>query len=161
MLRKASEEDNVNNVIHQTLHLLGFHSHLYQFWKDRANGFAAHPTVSKRIEIRGINKWALATPEVVKQARLEFGDEELKWVELEDGSNTVNAGSNWEKRNMLNDVMTRGCDVETTIYSKITLKAMEDTGWYTADLAKGQSIAWGYKAGPDFFQEKCVIDSVA
>ena len=35
---------------------------------------------------------------------------------------------------MYNDVMTRGIDVEGTIYSKITLAAMGDTGWYTVDL---------------------------
>jgi hypothetical protein len=38
---------------------------------------------------------------------------------------------------MLNDVMTSGLDVETSTISKITLKAIEDTGWYTVDDSFG------------------------
>lgn len=32
MIDYNSQEDNVSNLIHQTLHVLGFHTDLYEFW---------------------------------------------------------------------------------------------------------------------------------
>jgi hypothetical protein len=60
---------------------------------------------------------------------------------------------------MANDIMTRGWDVDGTTISKITLAAMEDTGWYDAVLSEGQSISFGYTQGDSFFNDKCVATS--
>jgi hypothetical protein len=109
-------------MIHQTLHALGFHNSAYEFWKD-GNG-DAHVEVTKKVATRGKSAWVLTTPNVVAQAALEFGYPELEYLELDVGGNVLVPGSNWEKRVMANDVMTRGFDVEGTIYSLITLKAM-------------------------------------
>ena len=59
---------------------------------------------------------------------------------------------------MFNDIMTRGADIEGTIISKITLAAMEDSGWYTPCYEFGSHITWGRNQGETFFTEKCVND---
>ncbi|MEE4247779.1 MAG: hypothetical protein V2I33_20450, partial [Kangiellaceae bacterium] len=73
----------------------------------------------------------------------EFGITGSEGLELDLGDNLGVPGSNWEKRVMANDVMTRGWDIESTILSKITLAAMGDTGWYDVVAGAGQSIAFG------------------
>lgn len=129
---------------------------LYEYWTDSSNSNAAWNKVAATIDIRGKRTYALHTAGVVAQANTEFGTT-LQFVELEIAANGTRPGSNWEKRIMYNDVMTRGVDIEGTIYSKITLAAMGDTGWYTVDLTKGQEIAWGRGKGDAFFESKCVM----
>jgi len=92
----------------------------------------------------------------VAQARAQFGYDTLESLELEVSPECEGSGSNWEKRIMFNDIMTRGVDVEGTIISKITLAAMEDSGWYTPNYDEGANITWGRNAGSNFFNEKCV-----
>jgi len=79
-------------------------------------------------------------------------------VELESTYLPNVAGSNWEKRIMYNDVMSRGLDFEDNLYSIITLLALQETGWYTADVTQGQEILWGRGRGCTFFDDLCIVD---
>ena len=149
-----SQEDNVSNLVHQTLHVLGFHSDLYPYWRQEDG--SCYDSVTKIVQTRGKNAYAIQTPNVVAQARAQFGYDTLESLELEVSPECEGSGSNWEKRIMFNDIMTRGVDVEGTIISKITLAAMEDSGWYTPNYDEGANITWGRNAGSNFFNEKCV-----
>lgn len=58
-------EDNVSNMIHQTLHLLGFHSSLYQYWTNSSDSNNAWAKVYDQVTIRGKCTYALHTTGLV------------------------------------------------------------------------------------------------
>jgi hypothetical protein len=105
--------------------------------------------------------WAIVTPKVLAQAQAEFDYAGLEALELDIGSSYSMAGSNWEKRIMANDILTRGNDIEGTIISQITLEAMADSGWYDATPGSGTKISWGYNDGEDFINNKCIDNGKA
>jgi hypothetical protein len=152
MISYNSPEDNVSNLVHQTLHVLGFHTNLYQFWA-KPNGVT---DITPAVSIRNKSTFMLVTDGVKASVQAEFGIASVDGLELDVGDNCNLPGSNWEKRVMANDIMTRGWDLEGTILSKITLAAMGDTGWYDVVSGAGQAISFGYNQGVDFMTEDCV-----
>ena len=160
IIESNSDEDNISMMIHQTLHVLGFHSKAYGLWRDPASGQPYETPAVKPAMVRGKSTYMITTPKALAQAKLEFGCEELEGIELEYSGNPDVAGSNWEKRIMYNDIMSQGLEFEPTLYSKITLHAMEDTGWYTADITYGQGIIWGKDRGCEFHTDRCVENKI-
>jgi len=146
-------------MIHQTLHVLGFHSNAYPYWKDSTGAaYEAPQPVSSGIS-RGKPVWKLTTEGALAQARIEFGCDELEGIDLESSGQINAAGSNWEKRIMYNDILARGLEFESNLYSKISLLALQDTGWYQANLDYGQEVVWGKGRGCTFFTNLCVLNS--
>jgi hypothetical protein len=83
----------------------------------------------------------------------------LDGVELEDAGADEEAGANWEKRVMFNDIMTNGYDSEPTVISGITMALLKDTGWYAlanSEASLDWTMSWGYNEGCDFLNNVCL-----
>lgn len=54
------------------------------------------------------------------------------------------ASSHWESRTLQGSIMTATLgDPATVRVDAITLAALQDTGWYTVNLTRSQSLVWG------------------
>eukprot|EP00897_Mesotaenium_endlicherianum_P009795 jgi/Mesen1/8844/ME000053S08253 len=95
-------------------------------------------------------------PRVVMHARQHYGayGREFEGLELEDGGGRGTAGSHWEKRLLMNEIMTGSVDTHSVV-SAMTLALLEDSGWYRANLSMAEPLAWGRRQGTAFATQKC------
>ncbi|KAI3965304.1 hypothetical protein MKW92_002813 [Papaver armeniacum] len=73
-------------------------------------------------------------PRVVMHSRYHYGafSENFTGLELEDGGGRGTSGSHWEKRLLMNEIMTGSVDTRSVV-SRMTLALLEDSGWYKAN----------------------------
>lgn len=54
------------------------------------------------------------------------------------------ASSHWESRVLRGSIMAAALEDWTTVrIDPVTLAALQDTGWYTVNLSRAQSLVWG------------------
>ena len=78
---------------------------------------------------RGASVNLLVTPKVRSVSRDIFGCGDLLGAELDQPSVTSCWGSRWEPRLMANELMATTSTTRATVYSALTLAALEDSGW--------------------------------
>ena len=64
------------------------------------------------------------------------------------------AGSHWEKRLLMNEIMTGSVDTRSVV-SKMTLALLEDSGWYKANYSMADRLDWGRNQGTEFVTSPC------
>lgn len=96
----------------------------------------------------------IVTPTVVREVRNHFNCSTLEGAELEDQGSDGTSMTHWEKRLFENEAMT-GTHTQNSIYSRITLAVLQDTGWYVANFSRAESLEWGKNLGCDFAQKSC------
>lgn len=75
-------------------------------------------------------------------------------LELEDGGGRGTSGSHWEKRLLMNEIMTGSVDTRSVV-SKMTLALLEDSGWYKANYSMADRLDWGRNQGTQFVTSPC------
>ncbi|XP_012548294.1 leishmanolysin-like peptidase isoform X1 [Bombyx mori] len=173
----------LSTVKHEMLHALGFSVSLFAFYRDD-NGEplterrpdTGNPPLDEELQI---HKWSdrvvrnvtrknwmirggymertfhmMVTPRVVKEVREHFNCSELEGAELEDQGGDGTAMTHWEKRVFENEAMT-GTHTQNSVFSRITLAMMEDTGWYRADYSHATPLDWGKGLGCKFAMSSC------
>lgn len=75
-------------------------------------------------------------------------------LELEDGGGRGTSGSHWEKRLLMNEIMTGSVDTRSVV-SKMTLALLEDSGWYKANYSMADRLDWGRNQGTHFVTSPC------
>ncbi|GJT34439.1 EGF-like domain, peptidase M8, leishmanolysin, frizzled domain protein [Tanacetum coccineum] len=75
-------------------------------------------------------------------------------LELEDGGRRRMSGSHWEKKLLMNEIMTGLVDTRTVV-SKMTLALLEDSGWYEANNSMMARLDWGHNQGTEFVTTPC------
>ncbi|KAG6503327.1 hypothetical protein ZIOFF_035638 [Zingiber officinale] len=73
----------------------------------------------------------IVLPRLVMHTRYHYGafSENFTGLELEDGGGRGTVGSHWEKRLLMNEIMTGSVDTRSVV-SEMTLALLEDSGWY-------------------------------
>ncbi|GER37605.1 metalloendopeptidase / zinc ion binding protein [Striga asiatica] len=92
------------------------------------------------------------TPKNVKEL-LAFS-ENFTGLELEDGGGRGTSGSHWEKRLLMNEIMTGSVDTRSVV-SRMTLALLEDSGWYRANYSMADHLEWGRNQGTEFVTSSC------
>lgn len=64
------------------------------------------------------------------------------------------AGSHWEKRLLMNEIMTGSVDTRSVV-STMTLAILEDSGWYKANYSMADHLDWGRNQGTEFVTSPC------
>lgn len=95
---------------------------------------------------------------VVYEAIKHFDCDTITYVQLDYNGVTQLQNLTWRGRVMHDDVMTPGSVFG--YYSTITLAAMEDLGYYSANYKAADLLPWGRNAGCPFLTEKCVENNV-
>ncbi|ESP02771.1 hypothetical protein LOTGIDRAFT_212290 [Lottia gigantea] len=173
----------LSTLKHEILHALGFTASLFAFYRNE-NGEPLTPRqeISNKPEFDSslrMYKWSanvvktirrpdwrlpsgtitktvrmIVTPKVREEVRRHFNCSTLEGAELEDQGIDGTAITHWEKRVFENEAMT-GTYTQSSVISRITLAAMEDTGWFKANYSQAGHYEWGKGLGCDFVKQSC------
>ncbi|KAG6520516.1 hypothetical protein ZIOFF_017573 [Zingiber officinale] len=143
-------------LIHEVMHVLGFDPHAFAHFHDERKRRRSQVTVQVMDEKLGRAVTRIALPRVVMHARYHYGafSENFTGLELEDGGGRGTSGSHWEKRLLMNEIMTGSVDTRSVV-SEMTLALLEDSGWYQANYSIAERLDWGRNQGTEFITSPC------
>ncbi|XP_024524216.1 uncharacterized protein LOC112344166 isoform X1 [Selaginella moellendorffii] len=143
-------------LIHEVMHVLGFDPHAFAHFRDerkRRRSEVVVQSYDSKLQ-RAVTRVVL--PRVVMHSRQHYGaySTEIGGLELEDGGGRGTAGSHWEKRLLMNEIMTGSVDTRSVV-SAMTLALLEDSGWYRANYSMAEQLDWGRSQGEAFLTSPC------
>ncbi|PKI43753.1 hypothetical protein CRG98_035859 [Punica granatum] len=143
-------------LVHEVMHVLGFDPHAFAHFRDdrkRRRGQVTEQVMDEKLG-RAVTRVVL--PRVVMHSRFHYGafSENFTGLELEDGGGRGTSGSHWEKRLLMNEIMTGSVDTRSVV-SKMTLALLEDSGWYEANYSMADRLDWGRNQGTEFVTSRC------
>ncbi|KAF6149671.1 hypothetical protein GIB67_017404 [Kingdonia uniflora] len=143
-------------LIHEVMHVLGFDPHAFGHFRDERKRRRSQVTLQSMDEKLGRMVTRVVLPRVVMHSRYHYGafSENFTGLELEDGGGRGTSGSHWEKRLLMNEIMTGSVDTRSVV-SKMTLALLEDSGWYEANYSMADRLDWGHNQGTDFVTSPC------
>ncbi|KAF8377459.1 hypothetical protein HHK36_030837 [Tetracentron sinense] len=143
-------------LIHEVMHVLGFDPHAFSHFRDERKRRRNQVTVQAIDEKLGRMVTRVVLPRVVMHSRYHYGafSENFTGLELEDGGGRGTSGSHWEKRLLMNEIMTGSVDTRSVV-SKMTLALLEDSGWYQANYSMADRLDWGRNQGAEFVMSPC------
>lgn len=156
----------VSITVHELIHVLGFSSSKYSSyigWNDPPK-YMKTKYQSHNGEQKTINR--IDSPNVLKVAKAHFACTQLEGAELEEWGSQTTAGSHWEQRLFLNEIMTGSTLTnpgDGAVFSDLTLALLEDSGWYRAakidfgNYTPVEMPIWGKGLGCDFAQFRCEL----
>ncbi|KAL9996310.1 putative leishmanolysin [Helianthus debilis subsp. tardiflorus] len=143
-------------LIHEVMHVLGFDPHAFAHFRDERKRRRSQVTEQIMDEKLGRMVTRVVLPRVVMHSRHHYGtfSENFTGLELEDGGGRGTSGSHWEKRLLMNEIMTGSVDTRSVV-SKMTLALLEDSGWYEANYSMADRLDWGHNQGTEFVTGPC------
>ncbi|KAB1220534.1 Leishmanolysin-like peptidase [Morella rubra] len=143
-------------LIHEVMHVLGFDPHAFSHFRDERKRRRSQVTEQVVDEKLGRIVTRVVLPRVVMHSRHHYGafSENFTGLELEDGGGRGTSGSHWEKRLLMNEIMTGSVDTRSVV-SKMTLALLEDSGWYQANYSMADRLDWGRNQGTEFVTSPC------
>ncbi|XP_071710687.1 uncharacterized protein [Rutidosis leptorrhynchoides] len=143
-------------LIHEVIHVLGFDPHAFTHFRDERKRRRTRVTKQTMDENLGRMVTRVVLPRVVMHSRYHYGafSENFTGLELEDGGGRGTSGSHWEKRLLMNEIMTGSVDTRSVV-SKMTLALLEDSGWYQANYSMADQLDWGRNQGTEFVTARC------
>ena len=150
----------IATMTHEITHVLGFSGYAFSYWRNKSGALYSVNTLTKTETMRGVTKTIMVSDTVLEKAREAFGCSTIKGIEIEEYGGSGTAGSHWDKRIMMNDYMTGYVPAEP-VWTTITLAALQDSGWYTADYTLATTPTFGVPQGCAFFDSKCVVNGVS
>jgi leishmanolysin len=143
-------------LIHEVMHVLGFDPHAFAHFRDERKRRRTEVTEQQMDEKLGRLVTRVVLPRVVMHSRHHYGafSQNFSGLELEDGGGRGTSGSHWEKRLLMNEIMTGSVDTRSVV-SKMTLALLEDSGWYKANYSMADRLDWGRNQGTQFVTSPC------
>ncbi|CAM6102918.1 unnamed protein product [Calypogeia fissa] len=143
-------------LIHEVMHVLGFDPHAFGHFRDERKRRRSEVVKQSYDEKLGRMVTRVILPRVIMHSRHHYGaySEGFVGLELEDGGGRGTAGSHWEKRLLMNEIMTGSVDTRSVV-SAMTLALLEDSGWYQANFSMAEQLDWGRNQGTDFVSSRC------
>ncbi|KAI4316786.1 hypothetical protein L6164_024731 [Bauhinia variegata] len=143
-------------LIHEVMHVLGFDPHAFSHFRDERKRRRNQVTEQVMDEKLGRMVTRVVLPRVIMHSRYHYGafSENFTGLELEDGGGRGTSGSHWEKRLLMNEIMTGSVDTRSVV-SKMTLALLEDSGWYKANYSMADHLDWGRNQGVEFVTSPC------
>ncbi|KAK1392506.1 putative Metalloendopeptidase [Heracleum sosnowskyi] len=143
-------------LMHEVMHVLGFDPHAFTHFRDETR--RRHIQVIEQVNDEKLGRMVtrVVLPRVVMHSRYHFGafSKNFTGLELEDGGGPGTSGSHWEKRLLMNEIMTGSVDTRSVV-SKMTLAFLEDSGWYQANYDMADHLDWGHNQGTTFVTSPC------
>ncbi|XP_020223590.1 leishmanolysin-like peptidase [Cajanus cajan] len=143
-------------LIHEVMHVLGFDPHAFAHFRDERKRRRSKVTEQVMDEKIGRMVTRVVLPRVVMHSRHHYASfsGNFTGLELEDGGGRGTSGSHWEKRLLMNEIMTGSVDTRSVV-SKMTLALLEDSGWYKANYSMADQLDWGRNQGTEFVTSPC------
>jgi hypothetical protein len=149
----------VGVVTHETAHALGFSASKFSAFRQPGTQLTVNPTdvTSFGYDIN-LQKMVtrIVTPNVVSFLKAHLGCNNWADIggELEDYGGAGTAGSHWDKRIAMNELMNPSSE-PVMVKSGLTLSYFADSGWYAVDMTKAEKLSWGLNQGCDFLRLQC------
>eukprot|EP01006_Ploeotia_vitrea_P029783 TRINITY_DN62254_c0_g1_i1.p1 TRINITY_DN62254_c0_g1~~TRINITY_DN62254_c0_g1_i1.p1 ORF type:complete len:1105 (-),score=70.13 TRINITY_DN62254_c0_g1_i1:18-3158(-) len=137
-------------LLHEMHHALGFSAGKFAAVLGPKDQFQT--ILSKTVP--SYNLTVISSPKVLELAREHFNCPSLRGVELENGGSSGTGSSHWEKRILVDDLMT-GAAVEHAKLTSMTLGVMEDLGFYRPNYTLARDTLWGKLQGCPFVEGLC------
>ncbi|KAI8466389.1 MAG: hypothetical protein J3K34DRAFT_524564 [Monoraphidium minutum] len=152
-MESTSTGQVIDTVVHELVHVLGFSPTHYSDWR-RPDGKRYDAPIAY---VGAAKAPFLATPRVAAEARRHFGCPTAPGAPLETEGLGVSSLAHFEFRNTQHELMiaARPSDRQRGVLSRLTLAALEDTGWYDPDYDAAPDLEWGRGAGCDFIMMGC------
>ncbi|KAI8462698.1 MAG: hypothetical protein J3K34DRAFT_475892 [Monoraphidium minutum] len=152
-LSSTSTGQVIDTIVHEILHVLGFSPTHYPDWRGPDGKRYERPVT--RVGPRRAP--FLSTPRVLAEARRHFNCSALPGAPLETEGMGMSSLAHWEYRNTQHELMTaaRPLDRGRAVMSRLTLAALEDSGWYDPNYAAAADLEWGRGAGCEFVLASC------
>lgn len=150
----SKTQSHFATLLHEINHALGFQSYFYSKY--------INPRTNELIPLNQVvftdqsSKYTsmLGTPNLIKWSRSFYDCDFLQGVPLENSGGSLSQGSHWEKFIAAQDLMAPS-DFHSPVISKLTLKLMEDTGWYKPNYDMAENYSFGKKGGCRFLAGDC------
>ncbi|XP_034768806.2 ciliated left-right organizer metallopeptidase [Acipenser ruthenus] len=142
-------------AVHELLHALGFSKELFDTWKDCSDAPAIGKGCSARGRVTNVDENNLVriyTQNVIQEMQNQFKSEsgELGGPLENKGSIGV-PSSHWEARFLQGSIMTASIGEPGQVQlDRVTLAALQDTGWYQVNHSAGEGLVWGAGQGSSF-----------
>ncbi|KPA78759.1 putative mitochondrial leishmanolysin-like protein [Leptomonas pyrrhocoris] len=135
-------------AIHEMLHALGF---TFTVFRERGV-YATVPSLRGKTNVPVLNGTAVRA---AAKAHYGLSDGNLFYgLELEDEGASGTALSHWKRRSSKDELMAAVLNLAR--YSRLSLAAMEDLGFYKAVYENAEALPYGYGAGIDMFSKACL-----
>lgn len=152
--------NQISVVTHEIGHALGFSSSKYGSFRKpgtlaRVDSLTDVLSTTFDTTLGKVVK-RIVTPKVVSFVKSHYNCD--NWPnaggEIEDYGGSGTAGSHWEKRLVMNELMNPVSE-PYMVKSGLTLSYFEDSGWYSVDYSIAERLPWGENQGCDFVRKKC------
>uniref|UniRef100_A0AAV2KMF8 Leishmanolysin-like peptidase n=1 Tax=Knipowitschia caucasica TaxID=637954 RepID=A0AAV2KMF8_KNICA len=140
-----SHHATVQTLIHEMFHALGFSKTLFSSWRDCSTS-ARCSLRAKMIRPDTSGQMRIYTQSVTSalQQHLKSTDMNVGGPLENKDAGPTGVSSHWEFRLMQGSIMAAVLDDPLTVrIDLLTLAALQDTGWYTANLERAQQLVWG------------------
>ncbi|XP_063043391.1 ciliated left-right organizer metallopeptidase isoform X2 [Engraulis encrasicolus] len=149
-------DSTVQLLLHELLHVLGFSRTLFNTWRDCSHNIKGGGKCSPHGQVTNLDEegqMRIYTPSVshVLQEHLNSTDTTLG-APLENlDVDSAGLSSHWEARVLQGSIMSATLAEPSGVQiDQITLAALQDTGWYSVNLSRAQSLVWGQGEGSLF-----------
>ncbi|RNF13858.1 putative surface protease GP63, partial [Trypanosoma cruzi] len=116
--------------------------------------------VSRIPNVRGKEFVTVVSSAITKEkTREHYNCPTAPGMELEDEGYGGTAGSHWERRNALDELMAGISGA--SLYTSLTMSAFESMGFYRANWGMEEDMAWGRDAGCALLERKCIENGVS
>ncbi|KAK6115379.1 hypothetical protein DH2020_007648 [Rehmannia glutinosa] len=139
----------------KVMHVLGFDPHAFAHFRDERK--RRRTRVTEQAMDEKLDEWQQEWCFLELSCTHSFS-ENFTGLELEDGGGRGTSGSHWEKRLLMNEIMTGSVDTRSVV-SKMTLALLEDSGWYRANYSMADRLDWGRNQGTEEAEGYCPIVS--
>ena len=136
-------------ILHEFIHILGFSN---SFFQEKLNVYIKN-------DIYGKERFYLSSPKLLEVAIKYYNCSQIDGVELEEFGGNGTAGSHWEERILLGEIMNGVVYPEEQVLSEFTLAVLEDTRFYEVKYYTGGLMQYGRNKGCDFLNLKCLNNS--
>eukprot|EP00854_Cymbomonas_tetramitiformis_P001079 gene1079-1628_t len=144
----SSHGTNLDTFVHELIHGLAMSSDLYGYFQDSSGNLIGSENVMVDDHI--------VTTRVREAMASQYSCSSTTGAPLENEGGTGTAGSHWEKRVMLDELMVGSTSGDRAVLSDITLAFLQDSGWYATPYAVSAHLAWGYHEGCSILEAPCV-----
>ncbi|XP_043100761.1 leishmanolysin-like peptidase 2 [Puntigrus tetrazona] len=155
-MERYTHEHFVQTVIHELFHVLGFSQKLFSRWKDCSLSFQDGIDCWSQGQVTGTDETGqvrLYSPTVIREMQKHLNSTHTDLgAQLENkDAGSDGLSSHWEARVLQGSIMAASL-VEPSLIriDPITLAALQDTGWYSVNLSRAQSLVWGEGGGHQF-----------
>ena len=145
-------ERNMYLTIHEMMHALGFTGSSFDYFID-ANGNRLTNHI-KTVNLNGSIRTVLDVEPLTSKLRAFYGCSTLEGAYMENDGGTGTAGSHFERRFFLYEVMTSGV-IDGYRVSQFSLALLEGSGWYIPDYTYAEPFYFGQGEGCGFIYQTC------